>query len=132
MHAFCHLLFIVTSLRVTVKVRQEDVPYLENRAGPKFRSAALASYHSCFVSPVVRAHRFFFFFFFLLFPFFLFSLFAHAGLKGGTCAIAGDAEDGVVSLACQYLYDRISSGANNASHDLKCVVMFDLAGWTHV
>ncbi len=32
----------------------------------------------------------------------------------------GDAEDGIVSLACQYLYDHIGSGATNATHDLKC------------
>jgi hypothetical protein len=33
---------------------------------------------------------------------------------------AGDAEDGIVSLAVQYLYERVGSGATGATHDLKC------------
>ena len=38
-------------------------------------------------------------------------------LLGGA---AGDAEDGIVSLAVQYLYERVGSGATGATHDLKC------------
>lgn len=33
---------------------------------------------------------------------------------------AGDAEDGIVSLAVQYLYERVGGGATGATHDLKC------------
>lgn len=32
---------------------------------------------------------------------------------------AGDAEDGIVSLAVQYLYERVGGGATGATHDLK-------------
>jgi len=40
------------------------------------------------------------------------------------CCLAqfsGDAEDGIVSLAVQYLYERVHSGATGAVHDLKWV-----------
>jgi hypothetical protein len=35
-------------------------------------------------------------------------------------SIIGDAQDGIVSLACQYLYDQIGAGVNNCAHDLTC------------
>lgn len=35
------------------------------------------------------------------------------------CVCAGDAEDGIVSLAVQYLFERIGSGQTGATHDLK-------------
>lgn len=34
---------------------------------------------------------------------------------------SGDAEDGIVSLAVQYLYERVHNGATGAVHDLKWV-----------
>jgi hypothetical protein len=41
-------------------------------------------------------------------------------LLGGAAAHTGDAEDGIVSLAVQYLYERVGGGATGATHDLKC------------